>query len=421
MGHLVGKAAYRSLEQRLNRFPQGAPPSESLYAILSILFSEEEAALVAQLPIAGFTAKKAAKIWGLPYGESLKILDGLAARCILLDMESAGEKHYILPPPMAGFIEFSMMRTREDLDQKLLAELYYQYLNVEEDFVKDLFTGTETKIVRTFVNESVLASDQMVTILDHEKASHIIDSATHIGVGMCYCRHKMEHVGKNCDAPMDICMTFNTSADALTRHGYARAIDASECHELLAQAYENNLVQCGENVRDGVNFICNCCGCCCEALLAAKRFGNLHPVATTNYLPKVNPTGCTGCGLCEKRCPVDVITMDRTSRPGKPVIDENLCLGCGVCVRSCPAHAMHLEKRAQKIITPMNSTHRAVLHAIDKGMLQELIFDNKAMFSHRAMAAILSNILKLSPVRKAMASEQMRSIYLEKLITRMKM
>ena len=46
---------------------------------------------------------------------------------------------YTLPPPMAGFFEFSLMRVRGDIDQKLLSELYFQYLNVEEEFVRDLF------------------------------------------------------------------------------------------------------------------------------------------------------------------------------------------------------------------------------------------------------------------------------------------
>ena len=46
-----------------------------------------------------------------------------------------------MPPPMAGFIEFALMRTRGDIDQKYLSELYYQYMNVEEDFVKELFLG----------------------------------------------------------------------------------------------------------------------------------------------------------------------------------------------------------------------------------------------------------------------------------------
>ena len=60
------------------------------------------------------------------------------------------------------------------------------------------------------------------------KSAEVIKTASHIGVGMCYCRHKMEHLGKACEAPMDICMTFNTTAKSLTKHGHARTIDKSE-------------------------------------------------------------------------------------------------------------------------------------------------------------------------------------------------
>ena len=288
MSYINVKKVYKSLEERLNRFPQGAPPSDTLYQILSMLFTEKEAELVAQLPIKAFRVKTAAKIWSVSESEALKVLDKLASKAILLDLEDDKGKQYILPPPMAGFIEFALMRTRNDIDQKLLAELYYQYLNVEEDFIKDLFYSAETKLGRVYVQEEILTNENEVTILDYERASHIIEEAEHIAVGMCYCRHKMQHVGKACDAPMDICMTFNGTANSLIKNNYARRIDASECKELLHQAYEHNLVQCGENVRQGVNFICNCCGCCCEALLAAKKFGNLHPVATTSFIPNIN-------------------------------------------------------------------------------------------------------------------------------------
>lgn len=416
MSHIVAKSAYKSLEERINRLPLGAPPSKTLYQILGLLFSEKEASLVAQLPIKPFTVKKASQIWHVPYGEALKILDTLAGRCILLDMEVSGEKRYLLPPPMAGFLEFSLMRVRNDVDQKVLSELFHQYLNVEEDFVKELFFGTETKLGRTFVNESVLSTEQTVQILDFEKASHVIETASHIGISMCYCRHKAAHLNENCDAPMDICMTFNGTADSLIRHSYARSVEVSECLELLHQAYESNLVQCGENSRNSVAFICNCCGCCCEALVAAKKFGNLHPVETTNYLPKINEDACINCGKCEKICPIDAISQNDAGE--KPLINEGVCLGCGLCVRSCPKKAMFLEQRATKIITPANSVHRIVVQAIEKGMLQELIFDNKALLSHRAMAAILSAILKLSPIHKIMASQQMKSVYLEKLLNK---
>ena len=103
MSHIVGKSVYKSLEERLNRFPQGAPPSETLFKILALLFSEKEAAYVSQLPIKPFTAKTAAKIWKISEVESQKVLEGLASRAILLDANHNGTQKYVLPPPMAGF------------------------------------------------------------------------------------------------------------------------------------------------------------------------------------------------------------------------------------------------------------------------------------------------------------------------------
>lgn len=38
-------SAYRRLAARLNRFPQGAPPTDLLFRILSVLMSEREADL----------------------------------------------------------------------------------------------------------------------------------------------------------------------------------------------------------------------------------------------------------------------------------------------------------------------------------------------------------------------------------------
>ncbi|MBO3443361.1 4Fe-4S binding protein [Clostridium sp. CCUG 7971] len=417
ISHINAKNAYKSLEERINKFPQGAPPSETLYKILSVLFTEKEAELVAQLPIKPFRVKAASKIWSVSESEAYKILDNLAKKALLLDIEDKKGKKYIMPPPMAGFFEFAMMRTRKDIDQKLLAELYYQYMNVEEDFIKDLFYSTETKLGRTFVQEEVLTNDNEVTILDYERATHIIEEASHIGISMCYCRHRMEHVGKACDAPMDICMTFNNVANSLINNKFARRIDASECKELLHQAYENNLVQCGENVRDGVTFICNCCGCCCEALVAAKRFGNLHPVQTTSFISNINNESCVSCGKCIKVCPIDAISIAKDNDKTYIKVDENRCLGCGVCVRNCFKNSIMLRKRPEKIITPANSVHRSVLMAIEKGQLQNLIFDNNALTSHRAMGAILSAILELEPSKRALANEQLKSNYLDRLLS----
>jgi ferredoxin len=99
-------------------------------------------------------------------------------------------------------------------------------------------------------------------------------------------------------------------------------------------------------------------------------------------------------------------------------LDEDICLGCGVCVRVCTKNSLHLKSRPGRVITPLNGTHRAVVMAIERGKLQNLIFDNRVLWSHRAMAGVLGVILKLPPVKQALASKQVKSRYLETLIRR---
>jgi ferredoxin len=319
-----------------------------------------------------------------------------------------------------------MMRLRGDVDQKLLASLYYQYITVEEDFIKALFTEGETQLGRVFVNEAVLSNENALHVLDYERASEVIRTATHRGIGLCYCRHKMAHASQACDAPLDICMTFNTTAASLVRHGYARAVDVAEGLALLGEARGRNLVQFGENIRKRVSFICNCCGCCCEAMIAQRRFGLLNPVHTTNFLPAIARESCTGCGDCVTACPVEAMSLVSANDPRHPkkkqaAVDETMCLGCAVCVGACRTKALSLRSRPERVITPLDSVHKAVMMAIERGKLQNLIFDNQALASHRAMAAVLGVILRLPPIKQAMASRQMKSRYLETLIARLRL
>ena len=53
--------------------------------------------------------------------------------------------------------------------------------------------------------------------------------------------------------------------------------------------------------------------------------------------------------------------------------------------------------------------------AIERGKLQHLIFDNRVLWNHRALAAILGVILRLPPVKRIMASHQIKSRYMEYL------
>lgn len=421
MSHHVAGGEYERLVHRLNLAPQGAPPSELLYEILAMLFRPDEARKVARLPVRPFDLARACQAWRCSESEALANLDVLADKGLLLDYTWKGSRRWVLPPPMAGFFEFSMMRVRDDIDQKLLSELFYEYLNVEDAFVLNLFGRGETQLGRVFVPEDLLRRDHL-EVLDWQRASSCIESAHTIAIGVCYCRHKMTHLGKACDAPLDVCMTLNNTASSLVKHGLARKVGSEEALEVLVACRERGLVQFGENVRQSVNFICHCCGCCCEGLLAARRLGFHHPILASAWMPVLDGERCRSCGRCEELCPIGSLKLVEGPGEGErlPHVDTSSCLGCGVCVRSCPREALHLEFSPEKrVLPPYNATHRTVMMAVERGMLGSLFFDDPVRSSHRALAALVDGILALPPVKRVMASEQVKSRFLGALVERL--
>ncbi|MCK7480548.1 MAG: hypothetical protein M0C28_27450 [Candidatus Moduliflexus flocculans] len=165
--------------------------------------SEKEASLVALVPIKPFTAQDGRP--GLenepargPEGRSTR----LASRALLVDVGGRKEPHYVLPPPMAGFFEFSMMRLRGDLDQKVLAELFYQYINVEEDFIKALFTRRRDPAGPGLRRRAGPVGRERAPRprLRAGQRGHQ-DGLAHAASALCYCRHKMEHVGPRLRRP----------------------------------------------------------------------------------------------------------------------------------------------------------------------------------------------------------------------------
>jgi heterodisulfide reductase subunit A len=80
----------------------------------------------------------------------------------------------------------------------------------------------------------------------------------------------------------------------------------------------------------------------------------------TNY---VDPTKCTGCGDCERVCPIDVTNRfdEKLSQrkaiyiqfpqavPSVYTIDYDYCIGCGACERTCEAGAVAFLRPSQEI------------------------------------------------------------------------
>ncbi len=56
--------------------------------------------------------------------------------------------------------------------------------------------------------------------------------------------------------------------------------------------------------------------------------------------------GCLGLGSCVGACPFGALTMDEN---GLPVVDEDKCTGCGLCSKECPRNIIRIIPRSQKV------------------------------------------------------------------------
>jgi Pyruvate/2-oxoacid:ferredoxin oxidoreductase delta subunit len=376
----------------MDQFPAGLVNSQHFYEILKALFSDEEARLCSVMPLHYFSTKEMAKIWGKPEEETEEILKKLAFKGLVYTEKQNNVDIFFLAPPIVGFFEFSLMRLDNFYDKKKLSELYYKYINEDAAFVKK-YASLYPYLSRVFVDEDAI-KDIKTEVLPFEKANEMIDKSTSISVGICFCRHKMEHMGMACDNPQEVCLTFNYFTDQLINYGLARAISKEEAHQIVKTCAEKGLVQLGDNIKDHLVVLCNCCGCCCDVLLGYKKFGPNAMINPSNFIARVNNDTCSLYGTCIKRCPVNAISLVK----GKTTVNRKVCIGCGVCVRFCPTNSIKLESRPQKNYTPESTNERVLFLALREGKIGNFIFDDQTSLLHKILRILINWFVKFPPL-----------------------
>jgi heterodisulfide reductase subunit A-like polyferredoxin len=166
--------------------------------------------------------------------------------------------------------------------------------------------------------------------------------------------------------------------------------------------------------------MCHCCGCCCNVLRGISRHGYPNAVVTSRYIAEPDTAQCGGCGDCSRDCPIEAIDRVAGEAPrfrkfGRQVVDRELRIGGGVCTLRCKADAMKLRKRTQRVLHPETSFERVILQCLERlerGTLQNLLFDNPARMTHAFARACLGGFLRLKPVKRALMGEALRSRFL---------
>lgn len=239
MGHHTLKGQYLDLQRRLDQNAVGAPASEVLFEILSLLFTEEEAGLAARMPYGFCSTGRLARILGMPAEQLEPKLDLMAEKGLLFDVRQNEKAYWYLNPLVIGFFEFTMMRVRPTLDQKRVALKMHEYLfeDPASAFLMEISAG-RTQLFRPLAHENTLEEGK-VEVLDWDRATHMVGSARAWTVGLCHCRHVAQHRGTACDNPMENCISLSAASQYLGRRGMARFISREECLDLLVQAREH--------------------------------------------------------------------------------------------------------------------------------------------------------------------------------------
>jgi NAD-dependent dihydropyrimidine dehydrogenase PreA subunit len=420
--HLVNpEREYRKLQQRLDRNVSGAPASPVFTKILKLLFTPEQATVARRLPTRPTPLGALSRKLDIPQEALADQLDEMAGRGLVIDLMYGGKRYFSLPPVVIGMFEYTFMRTGEDVALKDLAVLFEQYMNENDRFARAVFDG-QAQVGRSMVREEALPEESHTEILDWERASHVVESADLIGVGICSCHHKKEHLGKACDRPQKVCLSFGLGADMLIRNGMAEPVTTREGMKILEQSKSAGLAQTADNVQRDQSYMCNCCGCCCGMMQAIRTFDIQNAIVSSNWIMDVDRSQCNGCGECVDTCPVQAISLEVGKVDNKKrrwaVRDEALCLGCGSCYPSCKYGGIRMESREQRVFTPESTFDQMVTMAIERGKLANLIFDEPEGLGYRALGRIVSVLENSPPVKAAMAIKPLRSAFLNALVKR---
>ena len=320
---------YNQLARHLDHLPGGFPSTDSgvEIRILKRLFSPEQAELACHLTLIPETVPVIALRSGLTNQKTAAILEQMAQKGLVF--KSSDPLRYMAAQFVVGIWEYQVDHLTEDLAKDM------------EEYLPVLFDGDTWQAspqMRTIpVGRSV---DARLKILPHEKAEALLMKKKSFVITPCICRKEQNLLGKGCDRPLEVCISFGAADSYYIETGAGRRVGREEVLEILKLADKSSLVLQASNGKE-ISWICCCCGCCCAVLRNLKQYPRPADLVAAPFMARLDKALCNGCGICETRCQMDAIEM-KNSRAD---LKSSRCIGCGLCVSTCATGALVLERK----------------------------------------------------------------------------
>lgn len=297
---------YRDLQQHLDEFPIGYPPTNSgvELKLLTYYFTPEEAKIATKLKHSLETLDEIhnkTKELGITKDELEKSLDNMVKKGSLFFKEENGKKYYGNDILVLGMYEHKVNKLTKDF-----LATFNQYLN--EAFAREMLSTNISQFRIVPVEQSITREHHIPT---YDELTKIIeDLEGPISVQNCICRQAKDLLGTPCKQTSlrENCIGFGDMAQMYITNGWGTEINKEEALEVLRKSQEDGLVfEAGNAISP--HFICSCCGCCCGVLEFLKLMPNTGEILPSNLFAEVDLELCTGCGTCAERCQVNAIKI----------------------------------------------------------------------------------------------------------------
>ena len=342
---------YTSLKKHLDAMPAGFPDCRDCAEIklLRKFYTPEQARAALACTAMPEPVSAIAGRLEIDEQEAAEVIEQMAKEGLLFRVRTSKGPLYAQPNFIMGIYEWHVNTI--DKETAELADRYY------EGMFEHHWRGKDTKQLRVVpVNTSIIQKD---TVRSYDNIRDLVRGSGKgpYAVAPCICRVEQMKKGNTVTRPLETCLTFGYTAKYYIENGIGRELTEEELMAKLDECEKAALVPFGTNSQEITN-MCMCDSDSCQLFRILKSYRRPAEEVHSAYRAEIDPSQCSGCGVCATRCQVDAIleTGEAAAKPGKhayAVIEER-CIGCGLCVQRCPAAAVAMVRKEKLPDVPEN-------------------------------------------------------------------